>query len=140
MKYEKSCGAVIFSCSQEIEFLLIFNKKKGAPGHWGFPKGHTEADESELETAKREIYEETGLKPKFIEGFREVSRYSPKDNVIKDAVYFLARSDDKNVTIQESELAGYKWCGFCEACSLITYDEKLLKKAKEYIDEHYSLI
>jgi mannose-6-phosphate isomerase-like protein (cupin superfamily)/ADP-ribose pyrophosphatase YjhB (NUDIX family) len=28
---------------------------------WSFPKGHLEADESNIEAAKREIYEETGL-------------------------------------------------------------------------------
>ena len=140
MKYEKSCGAVIFSCSDKTEYLLIVNKKGDAPGHWGFPKGHTEAGETEDETAMREIFEETGLKPKLIRGFREVSNYSPKDGVIKDAVYFLAQSDDKNITIQESELAGYRWCGFEEACALVTFDEPILKKAKEFIDEYYSLI
>ena len=30
--------------------------------HWGFPKGHVEKDETDEETAKREVLEETGLK------------------------------------------------------------------------------
>ena len=38
--------------------MLIKNKRSA---NWGFPKGHIEGIESELETALREISEETGL-------------------------------------------------------------------------------
>jgi len=31
-------------------------------GNWGFPKGHLEAEESDLDAALREVEEETGLK------------------------------------------------------------------------------
>ena len=63
MNYEKSCGAVIWrSLGGKREYLIILNKKSPASGHWGFPKGHIEADESEADTARREILEEVGLK------------------------------------------------------------------------------
>ena len=133
MKYEKSCGAIIFIPKEEPEYLLILNKKGNASGHWGFPKGHTEKGESELQTAKREIFEETGLSPEFINGFREVSNYSPFPGINKDVVYFLSKSNKSEVKIQQSELADYKWCSFCEACKLITYDKNLLILADKFL-------
>jgi len=134
MKYEKSCGAVVFFRSAEPEYLIIFNKKGNAPGHWGFPKGHVEDNETEEETAMREIFEETGLKPVILKDFRNVSTYSPKEGVTKDSVYFLAESSSKAVTPQQSELADYKWCSFEEAEKLLTFDANILKNAKEHID------
>lgn len=42
-------------------------------GHRSICKGHMEKDESEHQTAMREILEETGLTVKFVEGFREIN-------------------------------------------------------------------
>lgn len=133
MKFEKSCGAVIFRRTSETEYLLIFNKKGDAVGHWGFPKGHIENNETELQTAKREIFEETGLSPEFVSGFRAVSQYSPAPDVCKDAIYFLAKDEGEEVTIQKSELADFKWCGFDEALKTLDYDKDILKAADEFI-------
>ena len=135
MSYEKSCGAVVFRKNEKREYLVIFNKKGNAVGHWGFPKGHVEGDETEHETARREIFEETGLHPDFVDGFRQVSRYSPKPGVEKDAVYFLAENKDGEVKIQASELSDYRWCGFDEACGLLTFDRKILEAAEEFLQK-----
>ena len=65
---EKSCGIVLFHSE---DFLLIQHSVKlGEKGHWDFPKGHMERGETEIQTALREVEEETGLKdlklfPKF---------------------------------------------------------------------------
>ncbi len=137
MKYEKSCGAVIFRKTKEIEYLIVFNKKKNAKGHWGFPKGHMEKNETELETAKREIAEETGLFPNILKDFRYVSTYSPCEGVTKDVVYFLAEANPcDEVLIQISEIADYKWCNFKNASSLLSFDFSLLEKADNYIEKN----
>ena len=61
---ETSVGAFIYKIEKEkILFLLIYSKRNN---EWGFPKGHIEPDETELETAKREIKEETGYSTKNI--------------------------------------------------------------------------
>ena len=127
MKYEKSCGAVIFrKTNQDREYLLVLNKKPGAKGHWGFPKGHTEQGENEYQTAAREIFEETGLLVVFYGNARAVSNYNPKENVNKDAVYFLATLRNDKITLQSSELAEFRWCNAQQARSLLTYDSKIL--------------
>ena len=54
MKHEKSCGCIII---EDKKVLLI----KQTNGVWGFPKGHVEENETELQTAEREVKEETNI-------------------------------------------------------------------------------
>lgn len=134
MKYEKSCGAVIFrSGDAGREYLLVLNKKDNAKGHWGFPKGHTETGENEYETAAREIFEETGLLVVFCMDARLVSNYNPKPDVNKDAVYFLATPRNvQEVHLQAEEVAEYKWCSPEEARTLLTFDAQILDKMERF--------
>lgn len=136
MKYEKSCGAVIWrETSGKREYLLVQNKKPGAKGHWGFPKGHTEEGETEEQTARREIFEETGLSVgDFVKGFRTVTHYSPVPNVEKDVVYFLAKADG-DVTVQECEIADYKWLPYKDAKATLTFDYSILDKAESFLNK-----
>ena len=87
MRMEKSCGAVLFrENSGRREYLVL----RSVGGHVTLCKGHVEADETERETATREIREETALCVEFVEGFREVITYSPKPDCMKDVVFFWA--------------------------------------------------
>ncbi len=52
------CYGGIIKCSSTGKYLLV----KGFTGKWSFPKGHREINESPIDCAKREIYEETGIK------------------------------------------------------------------------------
>ena len=133
MKYEKSCGAVIFRNKNGVrEYFLIMNKKGNARGHWGFPKGHIEAGENEFETAAREIREETGLSVVFVGGVREISSYSPRPGVEKDVVYFLATpKNDSRVKLQIEEVAEYRWCELNEAKALLVHDTQILEKIEK---------
>jgi len=60
---EQSVGAVIkyrnsLEDGESAEFLLLRNRR----GFWGFPQGHKEKGESEIQTLIREVREETGIK------------------------------------------------------------------------------
>lgn len=57
----RSYGIIAFKkdSSAKMEFLLVKNK---SGNHWGFPKGTPETGESNIETARREFQEETGIK------------------------------------------------------------------------------
>ncbi|MDD6735475.1 MAG: NUDIX domain-containing protein, partial [Clostridiales bacterium] len=110
----------------------VLNKKQGAKGHWGFPKGHTENGENEYEAAAREIYEETGILVVFSGKTRVVSTYSPKEGVTKDAVYFLAAiRNNQEIKLQKSEIAEFRWCGSAEAKRMLTYDAHVLDKLEQ---------
>ena len=70
---EKSCGAVVYKYENN-EILVLLEKMK--KGHISIPKGHVENDETEIQTALREIKEETNLDVVIDTGFKEVISYS----------------------------------------------------------------
>lgn len=140
MKYEKSCGAVIYRLNNKTpEYLLILNKKGNAKGHWGFPKGHVEENETEIMTAQREIKEETGITADIDTKFRCVTHYSPLPDVEKDVVYFAAQVSDTSVFLQESEVADFLWADYETALSTLTHDSDILISADEYIKNKHQL-
>lgn len=89
MNWEKSCGAVVYTLHDGQPLFVIVQEQSGS---YSFPKGHMEGSETETETARREIFEETGLSPVFLEGFRETDAYDlrEKPGTRKQVVYFLA--------------------------------------------------
>ncbi len=109
---EKSCGAVVFTeADGVIRYLIVC----GNSGNYSFPKGHIEAGEDEYETALREIFEETGLRPAFVDGFRMTEAYRVKNGRMKDVVYYLARFGDEPVVPPEDEIPEYGLWTFEEA-------------------------
>lgn len=134
MEREKSCGAVIFRDAGNLVELLVI---KQVQGHWCFPKGHVEANETEIETAKREIWEETGLQVEIIDGFRHELSYSPSPGIEKDVIYFLARETGGNPEVQEAEVSRMEWVQMDRVIEKITYDndKELAQKAIDYIQK-----
>ena len=138
MKTAKSCGAVIIHHDKgKIEFLVIKHKPE-AGGHWMFPKGHIEKGETEEETAKREIHEETGLEVKFIQGFRETIEYF--DHVREEqklVVFFLCEATTKEVKYIFDEVEDHKWLQFNDALKIITHEnsKEILRKAEKFIKD-----
>ncbi len=133
---DKSFGVMpVMKKDDEWLFLLIQHNN----GHWAFPKGHPEQGESEIETAKREFEEETGVKEYELKEntfFIEDYSYQGKDGVIKKQVkYFLAIVNKPDVFLQKEELQNFKWVDYEEALELITFDE-----AKEILKEVNDLL
>ena len=114
MKYEKSCGAVVFDGDK---ILLI----KQLAGHWGFPKGHVEGGETEVQTAVREIKEETNYDVEIDERYRYQESYSPKEDVKKDVVYFVAKKMGGNMLAQVEEIQDIEWLNIEDAINKLTY-------------------
>lgn len=135
MQHEKSCGAIVYrKFHGNTEILLI---KHVGSGHWSFPKGHVEEGESEIETAKREILEETGIDVLIDPTFRETVSYSPKKDTQKIVVYFLAKAKNYDFTAQEEEIAQIRWVEIGHAAQLLTYenDKTIVSHAKNAIRE-----
>lgn len=134
MKREKSCGALVYrkKGDNEPELLLI---KHRYGGHWSFPKGHVEQGEDEIQTALREVNEETGLTIRLQEGFRECVEYYPKPYVKKLVVYFLGFAENDSVHMQEEEVSETRWVPIEEALGAVTFknDKNLITRAKTYL-------
>ena len=134
MKYEVSCGAVVFTRHDgKTKYVII----KSTEGYYGFPKGHIESGESEEETALREIREETGLNVNITSGFRIVDEHSlpNKSNVMKRVIYFLAEFNNQIIKYQKEELLGAYLMSYNEAMNAIQFDssKRILEKADIFI-------
>ncbi len=136
MLKEKSCGAVVYKYVDDDIYVLLV---KHNIGHWSFPKGHVEKNESEEETAIREIKEETNLDVILDNNFRFVNTYSPRYNskkdIVKDVIYFVGYPTNDKIKAQDEEISDIKWYDVDKAYDIITYDndKEVLRKAIEYI-------
>lgn len=133
MKKEKSCGIVVFDNNN----VLIIHHNNG---HYGFPKGHVEENETEYETAIREVKEETNCDAKIIDGFRSVITYSPRENVMKDVVFFVGEPITNTLKPQEEEVSEAVFVDMYDALNIVTYQEEtdVLKKAIEFYKGRYN--
>ena len=130
MNREKSCGCIVMNDKKEI--LLIHHNA----GHWDFPKGHVEEGETEVQTAIREVKEETNIDVEVNEKYRYTVEYSPKEDVMKEVVFFLAKNISNNGEAQLEEVSEVKWFKLDEAIQKITYNtsKEILIKIKKDID------
>lgn len=127
MKKEKSCGCIILNDKKEI--LLILHNA----GHWGLPKGHVEKDETEEETAIREVKEETNIDVIVDSNYRYSIEYNPKENVEKEVIYFIAKNISNDDKPQLEEVKEIRWLDINNAIETITYEnsKELLRKVKK---------
>lgn len=147
MPIEKSAGAVIFYKNKEIEYLLLHypgsaNKTKD---YWDFPKGHIEKGETEIETVKREVFEETGLKDiEIIPGFKTSIKYffqKEGKKIFKIVVFYLAKANTKEVKISFEHI-GFIWLPFDKAVEVVTYKnaKEVLKKAHNFLEASHKKV
>lgn len=130
--YEKSCGAVIYHEDDgERKYLLIRNRSQNV----GFPKGHIEYGETELQTVEREILEETGLHVEVEESFRRRYDYKVKFSIHKRAVYYLAKYTGQRVFPQEGEVLEYWVVPYADAMELLSFDadRAILEDAENHL-------
>lgn len=135
MLKEKSAGAIVFQTNNdEIKYLLLHYEE----GHWDFPKGHIEEGETAVETAKREVLEETGIKKlEFVKEFKEKIHYFYKVNGelrSKDVVFYLAKTEEEKIKLS-SEHIGFSWLSFEKALEKLTFKnaKEILKKVDEFL-------
>lgn len=135
MEREKSCGAVVYKVKKNGKLRYLVEHMR--QGHTSLPKGHVEGDETEEETALREIREETNLAAEVDTGFRHVISYSPKEGVLKDVVFFVAKAEKGKLVQQESEVSSLEWLPYKKASAAMTYeaDRETLALARDYLKQ-----
>ena len=98
-----------------------------------------EPGESELETAIRELNEETGVDVKVIPGFRRQIEYELRrmPDTIKQSVYFLGECVADNIVRQEAEVTEAGFVSYEDALKLLTFEEtkNILEDAEKFLDK-----
>ena len=138
MNFEKSCGAVVFretECSGEKQRYVLMIKHSHNSNH-SFPKGHVESGESEIETAQREVFEETAVRINIVDKFRHPVYYRPRPGAKKEVVYFLALTDQIETKPAKGETVFADWVPVEKASGLLAHenDRRVLAHALEYLE------
>lgn len=135
MEEERSAGAVVFYEDRGVRKYLLLHYPSG---HWDFPKGNIEAGERPIEAARREVFEETGLRDiEFVKGFeKRISYFYRRQGVTvhKVVIFYLARSKSMDVRLSW-EHKGYAWLPYDQAIRRVTYrnSREVLQAAEEFL-------
>jgi len=102
-------------------------------GHWSFPKGRPESGEEPLESAYRELQEETGLRVEHLlssEPFMEFYNFEWQGNRVEKTVYYYLAIVEGVLLLQEEEVQAAKWVSLKEIQKHLTFSEikKMVKK------------
>lgn len=120
MVKEVSAGAIVYINSNGGRLFLLVQNKNG--NHFSFPKGHVEKQESIMDTAKREVLEETGIVFDIVSDKMEVVTYLMPNGIYKDVYYFLGEAQNQKITRQQSEVMHAGWYNYDQVLTYLTYD------------------
>ena len=104
--FEKSCGVLPYRMlNGQLEFLLVFETYSKC---WSLPKGHIEAGETDVQTALRELYEETGLTANLDTSRCASIEYSISNFARKQVAFYLGEVTGVP-KVREGEIDKFKW-------------------------------
>lgn len=102
----KSCGVLPYrKVNGKREYLIVFEQFSQC---WSLPKGHMEAGETEVQTALRELFEETGLTAQLDTSRTATIEYPISDIARKQVIFFLGQVDGEPRT-RAGEIESFKW-------------------------------
>lgn len=123
-------GGVVIN---EYDEVIVVNQRGGS---WSLPKGHIENNETELEAAIREIYEESGVKNlELIKTLGSYERYGLYDqSSLKTRTIFLFKTVKQNLNPIDSDNPEALWVHKDKVSEMLTHPkdkEFFLKILKE---------
>lgn len=105
------------------------------PGVWQFVTGSPEGDETAVETARREMAEETSLTPLDFWVVPHVnSFYDPANDSIQLTPVFAARVDPGIEPELSDEHTDYRWCDYPTASTMLVWPGQ--REALRVLHEH----
>jgi len=122
--HEESFGIIPLIHKDFEWYVLLILHQKGR--HWAFPKGHSNPGETPLQSAERELKEETGLEvDRILQETPLVESYQfrkGKDIIRKKVDYFPALVKGELI-LQEEEIQDARWVLLKGAAKYLTFQE-----------------
>jgi ADP-ribose pyrophosphatase YjhB (NUDIX family) len=133
MKKTRSAGGVVLN--EKGEVLVVSQRGKS----WSLPKGHIDRGEDALAAAKREIYEESGIRD--LELIRELGTYERHkisldgrdDRSERKAItMFLFRTREKELKPVDPDNPEARWVEKSQVARLLTHerDQEFFRRVK----------
>lgn len=117
------------------KFLLVEENKKECRGKWNVPAGGLVENESLIEGAKREIYEETGCKVEITGILEIINMILEEINVV--CFLFDTKIIEENIKVDSEEISNVKWFTYEEITNMkdkLRADGYFLSTLKNKID------
>lgn len=130
-----SAGIITYILENKQPLYLILHY---TAGHWEFPKGTMDPGETKVQTAHRELKEETGLTAIIDNSFEESINYiyidHKKEKWFKTVYFFVGQATNRHVELSHEHI-GFEWLPYEQAIDKLTYENGkiLLKKAHQHI-------
>ncbi|MDP3992554.1 MAG: NUDIX domain-containing protein [Nanoarchaeota archaeon] len=142
LRYRKAVFILPYAKTKRgIEYLLL--KRKLHWHGWEFAKGKIEKGEQKVETARRELKEETGHRALKIKKFNYSGKYNydrilPDRPEIKGQTFSLFAAEIKRkgkVSLDKKEHNGHKWVDFKTALKMLKFSnqKKSLKMVNSWL-------
>lgn len=162
---EKCAGGIIINpfinnIANYNEYKILIVKQKYT-NYWGLPKGHVEENENLIETAKREIFEETGIDFALLKKENDYEEVNIEKNkmfknlVVIKKIYFFVFVLLKNLQFnrfRSNEIIDIKWISLEQlkknkhlklnrtlCLTSLTTIENVLIKTKDFLSENYEV-
>lgn len=136
---DTSYGVIVIRKDSDADRFLLLHQAKG---HWSFPKGHKEGNESDVEIAMRELKEETGIIEcdlKTDKVFDESYLFTEGGVLVHKTNHYYLGYVGENVliTIQPEEVSEYAFATYEEAMEIFTHKEpkKVLEEVLKYLND-----
>lgn len=119
MKKEKSCGAILYRYQKGKRQFLLVHQLHG--DFIGFPKGHQEFGETDIQTAIRETYEETHIESFLYENIHTKMVYQIRNEIEKTVILYLGISLTQELLKQDAEIKHVLWVNEEDVVNMLTH-------------------
>ncbi len=126
---ETSAGGFVLASDGSPRVALIGRLTKRGALEWCVPKGHPEGDETLVQAAEREIFEETGIQGEVIEllGSIDYEFYTPDKHIAKTVHHYLLRQTSGELTVDgdpNHEAVETRWFDISELHSVLSHENE----------------